>query len=57
MGCERTPVAPWGVELAEVVPFHRKKRRKEGRKERIGYPKVNSTAQPTCGSIPNLSDK
>ena len=56
MGCERTPVAPWGVELAEVVPFHRKKRRQEGRKERIGYPKVNSTAQPTCGSIPNLSD-
>lgn len=30
--------------------------RKEGKKE-VSYPKVNSTAQPTCGSVANLSDK
>lgn len=59
MGCEKTLVALWGVEchlqLAEDFLFHWKKR-KEGRKE-VSYPKVNSTAQPICGSIANLSDK
>lgn len=57
MGRERTLEAPWGEEchLQLAEDFHSTER-KEGKKE-VSYPKVNSTAQPTCGSVANLSDK
>lgn len=49
MGCG----VPFAAGRGLSVPLNEKK---EGRKE-VSYPKVNSTAQPICGSIANLSDK